>query len=168
MSTTFTRLFNPADRDHVIHKLIIAGSPVAPGSNSILHWRIYAVIHKRASVLFDFIPGGADGRTGVLAVKSVDYEVTFSAAAMFSVAMIKQITASALLDFFTYHKLDRYKFDDTGSGCLYWCCVALSKLEAAGAVPAGSVQRFEAYMAQLNAGNPARFPLPSRHRGTFY
>lgn len=166
-ATTFTRLLQTADKARLIESIVVVGAPVSDAIDSVLHWQIFAIIDNTKSVLFDLIPGGSDGRTGVLMITSKQGSYDGSAKATHRVAVSDGITVQQLFDLILRNGRDRYKYDDTGSGCRYWCTVVLGDLEAVGMIEAGSHKSFLQYVADQAAIAPAVFPMPVR-QGQFY
>ncbi|KAH7884141.1 hypothetical protein F5I97DRAFT_1898812 [Phlebopus sp. FC_14] len=169
-SNTLVVRLNPAARRAVVQQYTISGSPVIVGDpSSVLHWRIFvkcAYGDYSCTVKLDLIPG-QDGRTGVLMVTTVPYELSSSSAAHVSHHATTPITIDQLLQTLQQRYRDRYMYDDTGSGCRYWCRTVLQDLEVLRLVSAGACQEFDGYVVSWNQQHPARFPLPTR-QGTFY
>ncbi|THH07733.1 hypothetical protein EW145_g3184 [Phellinidium pouzarii] len=166
-STTFTRLYAASDKHQVVKTIIVAGSPTTDPNSSLLHWRIFATTSGSKSVLFDVIPGGSDGRTGVLTVVSKQYAYSKSATGICVFNIVNEITVQQLFDLMLQKGRDRYSYDDTGSGCRYWCTVILGDLEAAAIIEVGSQNSFLQYVAAHAVINPAAYPMPVR-KGQFY
>ncbi|QRW10854.1 hypothetical protein RhiLY_09853 [Ceratobasidium sp. AG-Ba] len=156
------------DRDRVVQRVLIFGSPI-PGT-SVLHWRILLNIDfsgNQRSVLLDLNKGGAESRTGILLIKSVNYSTSQSAQTSFPFGVPGGITVGRFIDLVLGLKRNRYRFDSTGSGCRYWCWVVLSDFERAGFVASGSSAFFLQAIAGLAQDNPARYPIPAPE-GSFY
>lgn len=172
-ATWWIRLSNTADQA-VVQLYTFLGTPVdETDPNSVLHWTILVkyvspdgdsqVIHLNMS------PGGQEDGTGILMVSEVTDEVSEASVLLVSEPAVGTtiVTVGHFLDSLASHGRNRYKFDSTGSGCRFWCRTVLSDLEKQGLVPAGAVNRLDAYVEEKNQKNPMRFPMPIR-KGTFY
>ncbi|KIJ08873.1 hypothetical protein PAXINDRAFT_102424 [Paxillus involutus ATCC 200175] len=154
----------------VVQRYTLSGFPVFPqDKNSILHWRIFVTCltqdgRSSITVRLDMIPG-ADA--GILTVASIQDDLFASSIAHVSEAAKGKTTVHELLKMLEQNGRNFYRFDDTGSGCLWWCRMVLGDLDRQALVSGGAVERFDAYHQEKNRGNPKRFPLPIA-RGTFY
>lgn len=63
--------------------------------------------------------------------------------------------------------MNRYKFDDSGSGCLHWLMTGIQHLEDAGLVELGASLRLCAFHHKQVEQHLERHLMPIR-RGTFY
>ncbi|KAF9240403.1 hypothetical protein BU15DRAFT_73995 [Melanogaster broomeanus] len=167
--TWFVKL-SPNTPDYAVGRYILSGSPVTGDKNSVLHWRIFisCVSQGRSMthVKLDLSPGG-DGSTGVLIVNEIPYEISATSVAAVSEVATAGITVDGLLDMLKRNGRNRYRFDDSGSGCRFWCRTVLADLENGGLVASGAVERFDAYIVGKNRGNPGRFPWrPARAPST--
>ncbi|KIK89806.1 hypothetical protein PAXRUDRAFT_831755 [Paxillus rubicundulus Ve08.2h10] len=156
----------------VVQRYTLSGSPVVPqDKNSILHWRIFVncLAHDGQSsitVRLDMIPG-IDA--GILTVASVQYELSASSVAHVSevATATGKITVHELLKMLGQNGRNLYRFDENGTGCVWWCRTVLGDFERQELVSGGAVKRFDAYYQGKNHRNPKRFPLPTP-LGTFY
>ncbi|KAG2138336.1 hypothetical protein DEU56DRAFT_802752 [Suillus clintonianus] len=160
-----------ATRQAVVQRYTISGYPVNEADpNSVLHWRIFAkcVLPDDNSriVTLDMMPG-QDSRTGVLAVTEAPDESSQAGVADVTERAATEITVESLLDLLESKGRNRFIYDDTGSGCRFWCHTVLGDLERIKLVSDGAISRFDTYVAEQSQENTARFPLPTRE-GTFY
>jgi len=169
MSTIYDKNYNKAtDGVANVTSIVVTGTTAgATTSNkNVFHWRLYLVIGTR-SVVFDLTPGG-DGQTGLLMVVSkVATGTTSRNAITYAVKPTANTNVQKYLDFIIANKLDKYKFDSTGSGCRWWCTVVLQKFEAAKLIDAGSAAAYVAWVDEQAKRLPANIPQPVR-KGTFY
>lgn len=153
---------------------------------TVYHWFIRARIKQNSGkdgdedisatvVVFNIVPG-ADGRTGVLIVtsesantpnsdsnseKKIIYSVKLSSSPS------EQIKISTLLNLLLTNELDKYIYDELGSGCRWWCTVVLQVAESEGVIEKGSLDGFEKFVERTREENPLRVPMPIR-KGRFY
>ncbi|KAF9240405.1 hypothetical protein BU15DRAFT_61422 [Melanogaster broomeanus] len=148
----------------------LSGSPVNSDKSSVLHWKIFVNCasegQSTTNVKLDLSPG-QDGAVGVLIVNETPYENSVTSTASVSEVATAGITVGGLLAMLERNGRNRYKYDDSGSGCRFWCRTVLEDLENGGLVSGGAVERFDAYIVENSRGNPGRFPWPTRE-GTFY
>ncbi|KAH9838667.1 uncharacterized protein C8Q71DRAFT_752405 [Rhodofomes roseus] len=174
-STLWLRGFTDEGRTSAVLAITIAGTPVNPADpDSVLHWIIYYDIGPGRAIKFDMLPGGGpDGMTGCLQVVVCDATAAraqeLAASFTAETAAPEPVTGQRILDLLldAPRRRNRYKYDETGSGCRFWCRTVLEDLEEAGIVPAGSLGSFDEYVLRKSEENPARFPMPTR-RGRFY
>lgn len=66
------------------------------------------------------------------------------------------------------NKRDRYRYDDTGSGCRFWVGTVIEDLEREGRLSQDSLQEFKTFVSNLHeAERENRVPMPPR-MGAFY
>lgn len=172
-STLWLRGFTGEGRTSQVLAVTLAGTPVNPADpDSVLHWIVYCDIGSGRAIAFDMLPGcGPDGMTGCLQVvvcdapAAQDLSASFTANTAASASLSGQEVLDSLLE--NPRRRNRYMYDETGSGCRFWCRTVLEDLERAEIVPSGSLEQFDEYLFRKSEVNPARFPMPTR-RGRFY
>jgi hypothetical protein len=167
--TIYARSFNLADKETVVNSIAVYVSPVNTGDiNSVYHWIVSLNTGTPTSVTLDMIPG-ADSRTGVLMITSHKTKplLVISASFTFQVLRANAVTVGEVLDVLRAQGFDRYRYDDSGSGCRYWCTMVVKELESSKILPAGSKDTFLQYVGEQNAVKPLSMPMPLRE-GTFY
>ncbi|KAH9930112.1 uncharacterized protein B0H18DRAFT_161946 [Fomitopsis serialis] len=137
-----------------------------------VHWIVYFDIGSGRVIKFDMLPGGGpDGMTGCLQAVVCDTPATQDLPASFAanIAASASLSGQEILDSLLEkpRTRNRYMYDQTGSGCRFWCRTVLEDLQRAGIVPSGSLEQFDEYISRKSEENPARFPMPTR-RGRFY
>ncbi|GBE81776.1 hypothetical protein SCP_0401490 [Sparassis crispa] len=168
MATLFTKGLSEVDRSAVVTKVHLACSPVdISNPDSILHWAVSLELTETSSVIMDMIPAGIDGRTGVLVVSSSQERILEHSVEPFTISTANTATVNDLLSVIIDKKRHQYKYDDSGSGCRYWCTVVVDDWEQQGLVTPGAHNELENHISQLSGKNPARVPMPVR-KGTFY
>jgi len=155
-----------------------ARPPASPGSTMSdedhpvrFHWRFYLHLRgfSKESVILDMTPGGLDPHIGVLMVNSKSiYKTTASTFLVREVAVSSSnpITVRALVNMLVSSGLTRYKFDDQGQGCRWWCEVVMQKLEDSGYVEEGTVAGLDQWWKDV-AASDSRVPA-TQIRGSFY
>lgn len=167
------RGFTAEGRNATVLADTIAGTPVNPDyPSSVLHWIVYCNIGSGRALRLDMLPGGGpDGMTGCLQVVVCDAPRLQDLTASFitSTSLSQNITGQSVVDLLLEapRTRNRYKYDETESGCRFWCQTVLGDLELAGMLPSGSSAEFNRYVLLKSEENSARFPMPTR-RGTFY
>jgi len=164
--------------DATVTKILVTGTATeypttfdgAGGLAVYFHWQLF--LHLREfpaqGVVMDMTPG-ADGRTGLLMVSS---KVGLrSASQVFRSHEVKvlgsnPITVQGLVDELTSGGLTRYRFNDQGMGCRWWCEVSMQKLEDNGYVEEGTVADLDQWWLDCAAHDP-RIPS-AKIKGSFY
>ncbi|KAH9855701.1 hypothetical protein C2E23DRAFT_596631 [Lenzites betulinus] len=183
-SHTYDRPLRPIDRQRrVTEILVIASGTINTTVNepNVFHWQLYLLLEpdvptagsatSSQSVLIDMIP--TDPPTGTLYLASqaargldADPKVEFAIATA-TAGSDSPPTVQDLIDLFVAKGMNRYKFDDSGSGCLHWLMTGIQHLEDAGLVELGASSRLRAFHHKQVEQHPERHPMPIR-RGTFY
>ncbi|GBE81758.1 hypothetical protein SCP_0401310 [Sparassis crispa] len=167
MSTVYYRDCDDEKRSSVVSTVYICGSPPSRDPGAILHWRIFLALPKRSSIRFDMTPG-SDSITGLLMVTGHQYHTSQSSTRIVVVdAARSDTTADQFISVLLELQRDKYRYDGSGSGCRYWCTVALKDWERAGLLPAGSHEKLAQSFVDINKENPAQVPMPIRE-GIFY
>jgi len=157
-----------------ITSVAIAGSPtIEDQKDSVLHYRLFLAVDDNVSVVIDPTPSALDldMRQTVFTISTAStvegIQQSWTAYKTFKV--LRQISAEEVLEQLIGEGLHRYRFDETFSGCRYWCDIAIESLEASGILEKGSASAFESYIQQLGKipGQEARYPMPVR-KGAFY
>lgn len=76
------------------------------------------------------------------------------------------ITVQWLIGVLSSNGLTRYRFNDQGMGCRWWCEVVMRELEDKGYVEKGTVEDLNKWWIATAAGDP-RVPS-TKIRGSFY
>lgn len=157
-----------------IVSISIAGSPtIQDQADSVLHYQLFLSIDDKFSVIIDPIPSATDQdqRQTIFTISSPSNteDKRQGWVAFRSFDTLRQVSPEQVLDYLVDKGLHRYRFDETFSGCRYWCDKALECLEAEGILAEGSAASFETYIEQLgkNLNQEARYPVPVR-KGSFY
>lgn len=143
---------------------------------NVFHWQLYLVLDEAPdsptpntkSVLIDMIP--ANPPTGTmylssLSTRGLDAQPKIELA--ISTSRTRPPTVQQLVNLFLEKGMARYKFDDSGSGCLHWLMTGMQHLEDAGLVEPGASELLRAFHREQVELHPERHPMPIRH-GTFY
>ncbi|KIJ41328.1 hypothetical protein M422DRAFT_48783 [Sphaerobolus stellatus SS14] len=139
------------------------------------HWRVFLQVKEpdtteptMKAVILNMIPG-ADAVTSVLMSSSVDVPAITGDKVEYSIQPSEEITVGKLREYITDNDFDKYRFDDTGSGCRWWCAIVLGHLEKKlRVIPAGAYTEFERKVEALFKTVPSgRIPMPIR-KGEFY
>jgi hypothetical protein len=168
--TLFLKLFRQDDRELAAQSISIVGYPVDPSvASGVLHWHLFLSLQGGHHVSVDMPPVGADGRTGVLIMRSLEGTSDGGEpVAKFSrEAEQSDTTAQAVLDLLIARGRNKYRYTDDGSGCRYWCEVVLGDLEEMGLVAKGSGAEFATLVEERSKDQPGRYPWPTR-KGMFY
>ncbi|OJT12121.1 hypothetical protein TRAPUB_11346 [Trametes pubescens] len=178
----YDRPLRSIDRQRrVTEILVIASGTINTTVNepNVFHWQLYLLLEpddpmsesatSSQSVLMDMIP--TDPPTGTLYLASpaargldADPKVELAIATAGSGA---PPTVQDLIDLFVAKGMDRYKFDDSGSGCLHWLMTGIQHLEDAGLVEPGASESLRTFHREQVKQHPERHPMPIR-RGIFY
>lgn len=163
--------FKASDWERTVAGLVLSGLPVAEDPKSVLHWRVKLSLDDGRSIMLDMTPCGAgnlDIMLGILVIECRN--ANFSAEqpiSIFSADTLFKPTVRTVINLLQGFQRHHYKFDETGSGCRYWCSVVIGDLERCRIIPDGTLERFENVVVELAKSNPDRFPMPVR-KGTFY
>ena len=116
-------------------------------------------------------PGGSDGVTGILMVSSQDgLRPACSDECLrtceVAVQTSSRTTVQGLVEKFVSGRFTRYRYNDQGMGCRWWCEVVIRKLEEDGYVEEGTVSSLERWWLDA-AANDQRIPFASV-KGSFY
>jgi len=170
---------NRGHSDATLAKIVVTGtvaeySTTFDGGDELavyFHWHF--ILHLREfphqSVVLDMTPGGLDGNTGILMASSQN---TLQPACSdrclltreFTIQGSSQVTVQGLIDKLTSEGLTRYRYNDQGMGCRWWCEVVIQKLEDDGYVEEGTVTGLDQWWS--NANDP-RVPS-AKIKGSFY
>ncbi|KAF7797662.1 hypothetical protein EIP86_008862 [Pleurotus ostreatoroseus] len=176
--TVYAKSLNPADKLRPVSALVVTASgtnPTVADRPDIWHWWLVAQLasskdhaesEQEVSVTLDMIP--ANPPTGTMVVKSdgpalskdvslaqpeTETDFTFLIPTIIS----PPPNLNDLIALILSKGLDRYEFDDTGSGCVHWVVSVLELVEETKWIEEGVTKKFvEQYY---------RTPY---HRGTFY
>ncbi|KAI0742826.1 hypothetical protein C8Q80DRAFT_1190863 [Daedaleopsis nitida] len=174
MATVYDRPLRQADRQRVVTRIAVTASgtrSTVSGAPNIFHWRMYLTlapspIGGSQSVLLDMIP--TNPPTGCLIIESKDLPGSIATQKIeLFILTAGSPTVQQIIDLFTTRGMHRYKFDATGSGCLWWVWTGLGYLEQAGLVEAGTTEKLRKFHHEQCSLHPERHPLPIR-QGTFY
>ncbi|KAF8598738.1 hypothetical protein BDV93DRAFT_526557, partial [Ceratobasidium sp. AG-I] len=106
--------------------------------------------------------GGADLRTGLLFVKTENTAILSQDDTSIPLLALCTFSVNSVLELILRHGRERYRYDETISGCRFWCATVLRDMEVEGYVVDGAVEHFQREITKLNRQNPDRFPLPTR------
>jgi len=106
-----------------------ASSDASGGEPAVyFHWQFHLHLQgfPARGVVVDMTPGGLDGSTGVLMVSTQN---TLRATGEDQKLLIREVPVldssrvivQGLVDMLTSKGLTRYKFNDEGMGCRWWC-----------------------------------------------
>ncbi|KAJ3542251.1 hypothetical protein NM688_g5991 [Phlebia brevispora] len=173
----FEKLLKAEDRPRLVTTLRVTGT-IAPDA-TVYHWHIELCLaptedgsesnDASRTVVFDMTPTGP-GEAGILIVKSnSDSSTSFVPSDQFEldIQVKERHTVQEYLNFFVNKGMQRYKFDDTGSGCYHWVVTVLAHLESNGWIPQGSLSDLEAFRAEQRKLRPDNIPTPYP-KGQFY
>jgi len=170
------------DRGHsdaAVTKVVVTGTVAEypttfDGGNELavyFHWHFVLNLREfpDQSVVLDMTPGGSDGNTGILMASS---QKILRPACLdgclltrgFTIRDSSQITVQGLINKLTSEGLTRYRYNDQGMGCRWWCEVVMRKLEDDGYVEEGTVTGLDQWWS--NADDP-RVPS-AKIKGSFY
>lgn len=118
------------------------------------------------SVLFDMIP--ALFPVGVLVIQSKNSETSTEMEKVeYIVPVLQYYTIQQYIDLFVANGMQRYRFDSTGSGCMYWVASVFGLLGESGWAPPGHFTGIIEFHKQHAEARPLDFALPLR-KGDFY
>lgn len=173
--TVYDRDLQPADKDRVITQITVTSSgsvQTVSDMPNIYHWHLYLLlgapngVSNSQSVLFDMIPTMPP--TGTLIISS---KITPQSQSPHKIELpirtVGEPVLSQFIDFFISNRMDRYQFDESGSGCLYWVMVAIEKLENAQMIEAGASSMLRTLHNEQAILHPERHPMPLR-KGQYY
>ncbi|KLO18302.1 hypothetical protein SCHPADRAFT_993725 [Schizopora paradoxa] len=147
-----------------VRQIVLCGIPVAPTEDSVCHWCMHLIVDKSQSVTLDMRPcgpGNLDPMIGVLNIHpTVSDMANDSSAVEYVVETLMEVAVETIVDILRGFNRHHYRFDETGSGCRYWCSIALGDLENVRIVAAGSMKEFHARVKELHEENKSRFPMP--------
>ncbi|KAH9854596.1 hypothetical protein C2E23DRAFT_817145 [Lenzites betulinus] len=176
MSTIYDKSLLPTDRDRTIAQVVLTASGTVIttlNEPNVFHWQFYLPLSTPATpttttqaVVVDMIP--VNPPTGCLLVSST-LEPACSAPTKIELplAVVGSPTVKQFISIFQEKGMDRYKFDGTGSGCLWWVMTGVHHLEDAGLVEAGASLKLEQFHREHAESHPERHPMPLR-KGEFY
>ncbi|KAI0370628.1 hypothetical protein BV20DRAFT_288977 [Pilatotrama ljubarskyi] len=178
-STVYDKPLLQADRQRTVNSILITASGTINttlNEPNVFHWQLYmllspsepAVLTKTQSVVVDMIPANPPvGTVYVASKESTGLDAEPKVELSIATAGSPLPTIQQLLDLLIEKGVDRYMFDETGSGCLHWIITAVEQLEGAGLVePAASAKLRDFHREQVKQ-HPERHPMPIR-KGTFY
>ena len=167
--------------DATVTKAIVTGTAAEypttfdGGSELAVYFHWHLSLHLREfpaqTTALDMTPGGLDGNTGILMAST---QATLWPAGSdgclltreYTVQSSSQITVQGLVDKLTSEGLTRYRFNDQGMGCRWWCEVVMQKLEDVGYVEKGTVTDLDRWWLNSAAKDP-RIPSATI-KGSFY
>ncbi|KAI0668280.1 hypothetical protein C8Q78DRAFT_980585 [Trametes maxima] len=167
------------DRSRVVAEILVTASGTINTSvnePNVFHWQLYLPLEgslpdsspSTQSVLIDMIP--ANPPTGVMYLASresrglqADPKIELPILA----ASEPPPTVQQIVDLLLGKGMDRYKFDESGSGCLHWLMTGVRHLEDAGLVEHGASDKLSTFHREQVKLHPERHPMPIR-RGEFY
>lgn len=154
----------------IVRQIALCGIPVTSSKDAVCHWRVYLVISDSQSVMLDMRPCGAgnvDPMIGILDIDPKEDDITNESVAEYRVDTLMDVSVDTVVSVLRGFGRHHYRFDETGSGCRFWCSIALSDMEKVKIVAAGSTEGFHAKVAKLHEENRSRFPIPIP-KGQFY
>lgn len=176
----YDKPLRPEDRQRRILEIIVTASGTVNttvNEPNVFHWQLYLVLDEAPnssapntkSVLIDMIP--ANPPTGTmylssLSTRGLDTQPKIELA-MSTSGTPPPTVQRRLVDLFLENGMARYKFDDSGSGCLHWLMTGMQHLEDAGIVEPRASERLRAFHGEQVELHPERHPMPIR-QGTFY
>ncbi|KLO08827.1 hypothetical protein SCHPADRAFT_908319 [Schizopora paradoxa] len=176
-SNNSTIVFNPyffdGDLDRDVTAVAVCGIPTA---EDILHFHLYfelkdgqwpvMMVDMSPSSVFRDEPGS---RTGKMTVLNKSYTGASAEEIVFRkhFPTSRPVTMEEILQLLKSIGRSRYIFDETGSGCRFWCQMVLADLEKKEIIALGCVDNFENAIQEVSDKEPTRYPMPVR-RGQFY
>ncbi|TDL27576.1 hypothetical protein BD410DRAFT_427820 [Rickenella mellea] len=151
-------------KDKTITAIRLFGSAI-PASN-VFHWCLSLTLDEVESFIIVDPTPTVDLKIVVM-MSTGSYNGSPNEGGAYQTDVAQALTVSDLKALIMEKKRDRYKLDDSGSGCRYWCQIVLGDLEDGGFVTPGTTAQFLTTIDALAAKNPEGFPLPVR-KGTFY
>ncbi|KAJ3484657.1 hypothetical protein NLI96_g5495 [Meripilus lineatus] len=179
MATIYDKPLLQIDKDRVVTHVQVSTSGTVStviDCPNIFHWQYYLILAPRTitdtnasnsqSILLDMIP--ANPPTGCLMIASMQSPGTTSPIkAEIEFATIGSPRVGQFIDLFKVKGMDRYTFDDTGSGCLWWLFTGLGYLEQESLVETGATESLHKFHQEQISLHPGRHPVPMR-KGKFY
>ncbi len=179
LMSVYQRSFNPADRTRQVHSVTVTASGsvnTSTGSSgeNYFHWRIYLTLlpanpppgSGSQSVLLDMIPTNPPVATLCISSKE-NAGSTARQKIELELQPLDGLTVGHVIDLFIDNNMHRYKFDSTGSGCLFWTMTAVDLLQQHKYIESQAVDKLNHFHTTQAALHPERHPLPLR-QGTFY
>ncbi|KAI0355883.1 hypothetical protein OH77DRAFT_1478764 [Trametes cingulata] len=181
--TVYDKPLLPADRERTVSTMLVTASGTintTVNEPNVFHWQLYLLLSpsesattattatNTRSVLVDMIP--ANPPVGTIYVASKDtkgLDAEPKVELPLATAGSPLPTVQQLLDLLIEKGMDRYKFDETGSGCLHWIITAIQNLEEAGVLEEGASEKLREFHREQVELHPERHPMPIR-KGTFY
>ncbi|KAI0643293.1 hypothetical protein C8Q79DRAFT_915652 [Trametes meyenii] len=185
-----------ADRSRSVTEILVTASGTintTVNEPSVFHWQLYLIPRApessthlvsgnplegssptnsssgSQSVLIDMIP--ANPPTGVMYLASRESRGLHADPKIelpIQVALSPQApTVQQIVDLFLEKGMGRYKFDESGSGCLHWLMTGVRHLEDAGLVERGASENLRVFHREQVELHPERHPMPIR-RGVFW
>ncbi|CDO77829.1 hypothetical protein BN946_scf184714.g4 [Trametes cinnabarina] len=180
MATVYDKGLVAADKDRVVSGIVVTASgtvSTSPDYPNYFHWRFYLILQpsntnlhagmsQTHSVVFDMIP--TNPPTGCFVITSKPESASTARLKIeLPLATVGSPTVKQLIALFMEKGMNRYRFDDTGSGCLWWVTTGVRLLEQAGLLEAGACQKLEHFHHEHAKAHPERHPTPMR-KGEFY
>jgi len=171
----YTKMFDDEDSTETVTTVTLAGSPndsaygtthANSGANPNYHFRIFLGIDG-GSVTLDCTPSNGGGVPAIVIVKSNGYRISESASLSVRSPCSLGVTVQGVIDLVIINGLHRYKFDNEGRGCRFWCRRVIQVLEAHQFVPRGAEERFTQGAATWAVAQPDRVPA-GWYEGRFY
>jgi hypothetical protein len=151
----------------LVNQFIVSGSRTqSDDPKASFHWTITLENSDQIATILDLAPG-ADGITGVLMVKGVDYVLSGSTKAHLTFECLQEVTAGNIVKLLSDTGRTRYQYAANGTGCRFWCGTILQDLAEGGYIVASAADSFSDMIARGHASDPLSFPIPSG-QGTFY
>ena len=169
----YDKHLNEFDKEWVVTHIAVTASDTVStvkDAPSIFHWCFSLVLEpgqsQNKSVVIDMQP--VNPPIGVMIISS-NPEAESKAANKVEIAILTRgrPTVSQIINVFLEHNIQRYKFDDSGSGCLFWLFTGLRFLEERELVEHGAVEKAETFHKKQAETHPERHPMPFR-KGEFY
>lgn len=163
----FMKSVQESDRAKTVQSILVAGSPADQSTTfGILHWTLFLKIGPTTSVNLNMQPG-MDLITGILIGSSMEYSSGLPSTAEFLLESTHNFTVDEFIQLLVSKGYTKYRFNEEGLGCRYWCAEVIRLLENQSWVGQGSTAELEAYVLKQNKINPTRYPLPVV-QGTLY
>ncbi|TBU55875.1 hypothetical protein BD310DRAFT_932695 [Dichomitus squalens] len=173
-ATIYDKALRPVDKDRRVTQITVTASLYAPAGSEgvgIFHWRLYLVlgpdrVSTSRAVLLDMVPTNPPFGTLIIASKDNAHSNALIKIEL-PIASVDGLTVRQVIDLIVSNRMDRYKFDASGSGCLFWIWNVLQQLQNARLVEDGAVAKLQDFHAEQARLQPGKIPLPLR-RGEFY
>ncbi|KAI0640046.1 hypothetical protein C8Q77DRAFT_104523 [Trametes polyzona] len=177
MTTVYDKAFNSqVDKQRVVTQVVLTATDTVstvPDEPSVYHWQFYFPLaptpgseHASKSVMIDMIPVNPPTGCMIIASKAESASPAESKIEL-PIAVVGSPTVEQIIDLFKKNGMDRYEFDATGSGCLWWVWTGLGHLEEAGIVESGATEELRQFHHEQYTAHPERHPMPLR-KGRFY